>query len=871
MNRISLQLLVAAFALLGADPAQTQSIYQPYLFSVLAGSGGTGSVDSTGSAARFYQPTGVVADAAGNIYVADTLNRTIRKITPAGEVTTIAGLAGIDRNPLSRDGVGSDARFVSPKGVTLDNAGNIYVSDEFSIRKITSGAVVTTLAGSGLEHGSADGTGTNARFNHPTGIGVDGAGNVFVADTENYTIRKITPSGVTTTLAGLAGSHGSTDGTGSAARFYAPEGLALDNAGNIYVVDTENSTVRRVTPAGVVTTVAGLAGSVGSNDGTTATARFRYPFGLALDSAGNIYVVDRENHTIRKITSAGTVITVAGLAGVGGSADGAGDAARFQQPGGITLDSAGNAYIADTRNSTIRKLTSSGLVSTLAGFPGNAGGTDGTGREARFYSPVDVAVDSAGNGYVADFYNEAIRKVTANGVVSTFAGLLGQGGSSDGVGSDARFNFPKGVATDSAGNVFVADTSNYTIRKITPAGLVSTIAGTVADRGSNDGPANGARFNYPEGVAVDSTENVFVADTANHTIRRITPGGVVSTIAGLAGSAGSVDGIGSSARFNTPTGLAVDTAGNIYVADYANRTIRKIAPGNIVSTLAGAAGQQGSSDGAGSVARFFSPYKVTLDSAGNLYLTDTFNYTIRKITPSGMVTTLAGLVGRFGNNDGAGSTARFYRPGGIAVNSTGNLLVADPDSQEIHVGAPPVELTSAVSRKMHGNAGIFDIDLPQNGPVGIECRSGGATNDYTMVLSFVNNVSVEAAAVTAGTGNVNNFVVTGNETTINLTGVANAQTVTITLTGVNDGAKTGYAAVPMSILVGDVIGNGIVNSSDVAQIRGQVGQAVTSANFRSDVIVNGLLNSSDIILAKSHSGSSATTSGEVNTALPRSN
>jgi len=319
------------------------------------------------------------------------------------------------------------------------------------------------LAGS-LNVGSADGTGSAARFSSPTGVAVTTAGDVFVADQDNHTIRKVTSAGVVTTLAGTAGSSGSTDATGSAARFYKPYGIAVDTSGNLFVGDRQNHTIRKVTSAGVVTTLAGTAGSSGSTDATGSAARFNFPSGVAVDNSGNVFVADENNHTIRKVTSAGVVTTLAGNAGDTGSANATGSAARFNQPFGVTVDTAGNVFVADTYNHTIRKVTSAGVVTTLAGSAGSSGSADATGSAARFAQPIGVAVDTAGNIFVADQGNDTIRKVTSAGVVTTEAGSAGQGGSNNGLGSAARFNFPSGVAVDSAGNVFVADSTNNLIR-----------------------------------------------------------------------------------------------------------------------------------------------------------------------------------------------------------------------------------------------------------------------------------------------------------------------------------------------------------------------------------------------------------------------
>ena len=322
--------------------------------------------------------------------------------------------------------------------------------------------------------------------------------------------------------------------------------------------------------------------------------------------------------------------------------------------------------------------------STLAGDSGYHGSTDGTNATARFFDPSSVAVDNAGNVYVADTGTSLIRKVTADGVVTTLAG--GTTGSADGTNSTAQFASPTGVAVDSDGNVYVADLGNHTIRKITPAGVVTTLAGLAGYMGSVDGTNSAARFADPSGVAVDADGNVYVADTGNYTIRKVTPGGVVTTLAGLAGHSASVDGTGSDARFGYPTGVAVDSIGNVYVVDNYYHTIRKIAPGNIVTTFAGLAGVLGSADGTGSAARFFYPYGVAVDSAGNVYVADTDNATIRKITPDRVVTTLAGLAGRAGGVDGTGSAARFYYPHGVTVDSAGNVYVADYENYTIRKG-----------------------------------------------------------------------------------------------------------------------------------------------------------------------------------------
>ncbi len=325
---------------------------------------------------------------------------------------------------------------------------------------------ITTVAGRVGVGGYADGAGNQAQFRLPNSAAVDRAGNVYMADTANNTIRKISPDGVVSTLAGSSGNHGNANGTGSEARFWAPFGIAVDRAGNIYVADTANNTIRKVTPKGLVSALAGLAGHPGSTDDTGTNARFRNPWGVAVDSLGNVFVADMSNDTIRKITPTRMVSTLAGQAGISGGVDGAGTSAQFNHPFAIAVDGADNLYVSDSANDTVRKITPGGVVSTLAGLPGQAGSTDGSGNAARFWNPQGLAVDGKGNIYVADTGNHTIRRITPTGEVTTLAGLAATSGATDGIGKDARFNSPGGLAVDNTGNLYVADTGNHSVRKI---------------------------------------------------------------------------------------------------------------------------------------------------------------------------------------------------------------------------------------------------------------------------------------------------------------------------------------------------------------------------------------------------------------------
>ncbi|MCG3148489.1 MAG: hypothetical protein PCFJNLEI_01933 [Verrucomicrobiae bacterium] len=328
--------------------------------------------------------------------------------------------------------------------------------------------------------------------------------------------------------------------------------------------------------------LAGQPGSTGSVDGVGSSAQFNYPRGVALDQFGNIFVADSDNHTIRRVTSDGVVTTIAGSVGIPGTTDGTGSDARFNVPEGMAFDSNGNLYVTDFASHTIRMVTTNGVVTTVAGIPGSPGTTDGPASTAQFFNPSSLAFDSAGNLFIADRSNSKIRKLTPGGEVTTFAGSPQGPGYADGVGSEARFDLPNGLAVDAADNVFVADRQNHAIRKITPDGEVTTVAGNPPNYGIADGKGSAALFNLPFSVAVDQANNLFVTDRRSSTIRKVNSAGVVTTIGGKALVKGAADGVGEEARFDWPQGITVDREGNVYVADRFNHRISKGRPTNSV-------------------------------------------------------------------------------------------------------------------------------------------------------------------------------------------------------------------------------------------------------------------------------------------------
>lgn len=490
----------------------------------------------------------------------------------------------------------------------------------FLVTLPASGQIITTAAGSTWIF---SGNGQPA-LNAPTGqieaVALDPSGNVVASDANNNIVFRVLPNGTLTVLAGngFLGFSGE-GGLATNAAMGGPAGIAFDGAGNLYITDVTNSRVRRLTPGGIISTYAGNGARGYSGDGGPATsASLNQPYGVAVDPSGNLYIADRNNNRIRQVSPDGTITTVVGNGTAGFSGDGGAAAtAMLNGPLAVTVDSAGNFYIADTLNNRIRKVNG-GIITTVAGSGvANFNGDGGPALSAAVYQPAGINVDSAGNLYIAT--GGSIRKVTPAGIINTIAGGNGNGFTGDGGQAvNGSLNLPSGSVVDSAGNLYIADTNNCRVRKVNTSGVLSTVAGNCQFKyGGDGGPATSAYMDEPQGVSVDPSGNLYISDTGGffHRIRKVTltinssagppPNGIgateiISTFAGTGalGDFCSSDGVAAaSADLGAVSQVAFDAAGSAYFGMTCNSRVVKIGSNGLIVTVAGSAGGNSGSPG----------------------------------------------------------------------------------------------------------------------------------------------------------------------------------------------------------------------------------------------------------------------------------
>jgi len=689
-------------------------------------------------------PFGITVDSAGNKYIA---SGHIFKVDSAGLLTIVAGNG--TRGFSGDGGPATAASFDDAHHVVVDGGGDLYIIDYFNyrIRKIDAATgIITTVAGNGTYGFSGDGgPATQARLSSVQGLAVDSSGNLYLADSSTRRIRKVdVATGIITTVAGTGGlGVGGDGGPATSAQFWSPFGVAVDASGNLYIADTGANRVRRVDHAsGIITTVAGNGSSTFSGDGGPATAAGVSPSDVTVDASGNLYIPDGDASRIRRVDhTSGIIITVAGDGAFGFSGDGGpATSASLNFAFDVAVDNSGNLYIADTANGRIRQVDhSSGIITTIAGNGLGFSGDGWPATSAPVNGPRAVALDGSGDLFIIDSYR--IRRVDhASGIINTVAGNGQEGyGGDGGPATDASIDKTNGLAADLNGNVYIGDRVNGRIRRVDhKSGIIATVAGNGTFGFSGDGgPATTASLGGAEGVAVDRSGDLYIADRGNNRVRRVNhKTGIITTVAGNGSAGFSGDGgPATSAALNSPGKVAVDDPGNLYIADSANYRIRRVDhKSGIITTMAGDGTPGFSGDGGPATSAMINdPSGVAVDGSGNLYMADALSNRIRRVDSRGVISTAAGNgIYGFSGDGGPATAASLALPVDVATDSIGNFYIADGANGRVRKVAIPVSSTECTGRKKHHHEGKHHAEHAHdkhNGEDGRDRRHGEDNHD----------------------------------------------------------------------------------------------------------------------------------------------
>ncbi|SDZ36103.1 Sugar lactone lactonase YvrE [Amycolatopsis xylanica] len=635
---------------------------------------GTGDDDSAGDgglagAAKLKAPSDVAVDAAGNTYVADRWASKVRKIDPQGRVSTFAGTGEYGAGDV--DGIlAKDAKMKTPGSVAVDKDGNVYIADTYDarVRKVGTDGRITTVAGTGEDGFTGDGSTATARLNGPSGLALDPSGRLYIADRDNHRVRRVD----------LAGKQISTvDGTGTsgsgAKELAYPEDVAVDAFGVVHIADTDNNRVQKIDAAGAVSTEIGTG--------------LNHPAGVTADVNGTLYLSDTGNQRIKRLNRDQSITVLAGTGAGGYSGDGGqATAAQLNSPSGLAVTRTGNLLVGDYANHRVRRVVVPVVDTTVSAYAGTGewkfSGDGGPALTATFQGPRAVSADGRGGLFISDGVSMRVRKVGQDGIITTVAGTGERAFTGDGGPATQAALEPQALVAG-GGGFYVIDAATR-IRKVDAAGVITTIAGTgKAGYTGDGGPAKSAQI-AANGLAIDRAGNLYFADWITHRVRRIGTDGVITTVAGT-GTAGFTGdgGQATAAQLNTPTDLTVDGAGNVYIIDNFNYRIRKVNPAGVITTFAGT-GRRGYG-GPGKQATQTDLYPqvgLATDPDGNVYMADLYSY-IHKIGTDGIVSDVAGT-GVYGDGgDGGPATAATINPYAIALDNTGTLYFTSTEKNRV--------------------------------------------------------------------------------------------------------------------------------------------------------------------------------------------
>ena len=772
---------------------------QSYTISTIAGT--TRLLDgSNANTVPLRTPQGVVVDSVGNIYIADTNDNRIRKINPFGIISTYAG-TGVPGYSGDR-GKATLAQLSAPFGLAMDSTGNLYIADRdnYRVRKISSDGTINTVAGNGRPGSAGDnGSALNAQI-LPFAVAVDSQGNLFIS-TLDFRVRKVDVKGNITTIAGTGNpGYAGDNGPGNAAEISLVTQMACDPKGNVYLADSVNAYVRRVDTSGMISPVAGSGFRGFISDGLPATSELMLPTGVAVDQNGNnLYISDVNRDLVRRVDlSSGLIYTVAGNGNNGFTGDnGAPLQATLNFPGALAVDSSNQIYVSDFGNKRVRRINPT-MIATVAGTNIRDGGP---ATSAFLNFPFGLAVDGTNSVVIADQGNSVARRFTAGGNISSFGALLEN---------------PAAVATDAPGNYYVTDDEPIVL-KITPSGNTTIVAGTTNDGYTGDnGQATSANISTPTGVTVDTANNVYITDYKNKVVRKVTAAtGIISTIAGSGKPAFSGDGGPALSAGLDPYDVAIDSKNNLYIADQANNRIRKVTPDGIITTAAGNGIAGYSGDGSvAAAAMLAAPSGVAVDGAGNLYIADNGNSVVRRVT-SGLITTIAGN-GQFfpPSGDGGPAIAATVAPFRVSADTAGNVYISDSINDRVRMLTLKF-ITPKAMNIVSGNNQTTMTGLRLSAPLVVKIVDASGAGVPGIVVNFA---AVPSSAATLNSGSA----ITLNDGTAGVTATLGSMPGQLTITASAAGVSnvsfsiTAISATAPSLSPGGIAGAGLSTPSVAA-------------------------------------------------------
>jgi hypothetical protein len=636
---------------------------------------------------------GVAVTSSGTVYIADPINSVVEEVTPSGQLSVFAGRPGVPGAPTAGPAASSD--LDQPYGVAVDGSGDVFIADTQNslVEKVTPSGTLSIIAGIATQAGTPTaGAATSSKLFQPQGIALDGSGDVFIADTQNNLVEKVTSGGTLSILAGKVGQFGApTPGPATSSKLNLPSGVAVDGSGDLFIADFANGLVEEVTVGGTLSILAGKVGQVGApTPGPASSSDLWGPSGVAIDGSGDLYIADATNSLIEKVTG-GTLSILAGQVGhTGLPTPGAATSSELGNPMALALDGSGALYIADATNNLTEKVTAGGTLSVIAG-DGPLGGppTPGPATSSALGSPVDVATDAAGDLYIADPGNNVIEKLTPSGTLSIIAGDGKSGPPTPGPATSSGLSDPSAIAVDGQGNLYIADPFDFVVEKVTPGGTLSIIAGQVGQIGPpTPGPASSSDLS-PFGLAVDGSGDVYIADNVETStttaayVLEVTPSGTLSIVAGTGLIGSPTAGPATSSKLNFPEGLAVDGTGNLYISDVYANVIAKVTPSGELSILAGSGVMGAPVPGPATSSPLNNPGGIAVDGSGDLFIANPGNNDVLEVSQNQTLSVLAGSGNQGPPTPGPASGSDLNGPLGVAADAAGNVYIADATNDDV--------------------------------------------------------------------------------------------------------------------------------------------------------------------------------------------